>query len=416
MSGHGDTGGRAIARAWRRSAWLLGPALGLGCVLVALASCARSDENTTPPGADAQPLPMESNAEADAGDGGVSCDAGDPTCTTELVSCDDVAWCSVETGVGALDILTAVWGSGKNDVWAVGSGGSVLHYDGAAWKRSPTRVISTFFGVWGSGPNDVWAVSDTQVLLHSDGWKDGQATWTSFPTSVPTASTKLTLAIWGFGPEDIRIGAETFRDQSYRPGNTLLKTRGGELAWNPLFERSGTVLGIWGSSPTDVWMVVDNSEAVSHERGQTLHGTARGEDAASGGDPLVWTAVDSQSTVTLRAVWGSSASDVWSVGDFGTIRHLTPADTRWQPIASPTTARLRALWGSGPNDIWVVGDVGTILHWDGSTFEASTAQLPIGTKPDLWGVWGSGPNDVWIVGDGIALHYTGPKSGTRGGQ
>jgi len=70
---------------------------------------------------------------------------------------------------------------------------------------------------------------------------------------------------------------------------------------------------------------------------------------------------------------------------------------------------LHAIWGSGPNDIWVVGDSGTVLHYDGTSFEPSTVQLPLGRKPNLYGVWGSSANDVWIVGDGVALHYTGPK-------
>jgi len=107
-------------------------------------------------------------------------------------------------------------------------------------------------------------------------------------------------------------------------------------------------------------------------------------------------------------VWGSSASDVWAVGDKGTIRHIAAGDTQWEIVTSPTKEPLHGLWGSSPNDVWAVGDSGTILHWDGATWSPSVAALPVNKKkPHLYGIWGSGPDDVWIVGDGIALHHTG---------
>jgi hypothetical protein len=57
--------------------------------------------------------------------------------------------------------LSGVWGSGENDVWAVGSGGAIFHYNGLAWSFIDPPVSTDepeLFGVWGSGPNDVWAV------------------------------------------------------------------------------------------------------------------------------------------------------------------------------------------------------------------------------------------------------------------
>jgi hypothetical protein len=198
----------------------------------------------------------------------------------------------------------------------------------------------------------------------------------------------------------------------------------GGVGWVPRVGTT-TVYSIWGSSAADVWLVGDNSTYVTYQRAATFHGSPRitNLDAGEGGagdagpdlDPLVWTPFDSQAQARLYSVWGSSANDVWTVGALGTIRHITPSDERWQKVTSPTTATLRSIWGSGPNDIWAVGDEGTIIHYDGTSFTSSSAEFPIGRKPDLNGVWGSGPNDVWIVGDGIALHYTGPKPGVQGG-
>jgi hypothetical protein len=56
--------------------------------------------------------------------------------------------------------LRAVWGSGPEDVFAVGLDGTILHYDGSAWSAMDTPFSSSqsppsLYAVWGSGPNDV---------------------------------------------------------------------------------------------------------------------------------------------------------------------------------------------------------------------------------------------------------------------
>jgi hypothetical protein len=65
--------------------------------------------------------------------------------------------------------LTGVWGSGPNDVWAVGAGyrgqGCIItHWNGWTWSPGNSRHEGGLWGVWGSGPNDVWAVGTT--ILH----------------------------------------------------------------------------------------------------------------------------------------------------------------------------------------------------------------------------------------------------------
>ena len=53
-----------------------------------------------------------------------------------------------------------MWGSGPNDVFAVGANGTILHStnDGASWHAQTSGTTQTLYGVWGSGPNDVFAV------------------------------------------------------------------------------------------------------------------------------------------------------------------------------------------------------------------------------------------------------------------
>ncbi len=412
--------------------------LGVGLALGAIASAASASCAST---TDDDPNKLDASSTVPAADAGLTGVADAST-----VSCESVDWCTVPTPMSARWSFTSVWGTSKSDVWAVGSGGTILHYDGTAWTATQSEHLDTFHDVWGSGPNDVWAVSSSRLILHSTGVSNGAITWTSAPIA-PSANMEIfdvvpqrVFAVWGSGPNDVRLGTNATRVAVTSPDDSaftyqaavtqfLLGTGGdaGAYRWRAMPSGGDKVLGLWGSSATDVWLTLDNSTKVAHESGVILHGTTytggRPNPAALDGscngclpgctacsvidDPLVWTPVDSQSQVALESVWGSSADDVWAVGRRGTIRRFRTGDTRWQVVESPTTETLHRVWGSGPNDVWMVGDNGTILHFDGTTITPSTALFPTEHRPTLRGVWGSGPDDVWIVGDAIALHYTG---------
>jgi hypothetical protein len=345
-------------------------------------------------------------------DGG--CDASDPECVTTPVTCEEAAWCPTPTHVTSLYALTAVWGSGKGDVWAAGSGGTMIHWDGAVWTPttlpSPTAypIKNTFHALWGTGPNDVWAASATDVIFHMTGWQDGGATWERAPNGTDSEWNNAPIfAVWGDASGALRFGGRPFdmydpAGDFQGPGNEIVKVDvGGGIGWEGQFG-TATIHGYWGTV-LDLWIIGDNSTYVDWQLGLTLHGTR-----ASKGEPFVWTEVDSQSGVVLRGIWGSSPGDVWAVGDKGVIRHYSAGATQWEIVPSPTKETLHAIWGAADNDIWAVGESGAIIHWDGAAWAMSVAAFPVNKKkPHLYGVWGSGPNDVWIVGDGIALHSTG---------
>jgi hypothetical protein len=159
------------------------------------------------------------------------------------------------------------------------------------------------------------------------------------------------------------------------------------------------VRAIWGRADDDIWLVGD--------KGRTYHA-----GLADGG--VAFTAIESNTTRSLRAVWGADADDVWAAGDYGVVRKTSATATTWTSVDVPTTHDLHGLWGSSASDLWAVGKYGTILHFDGNEWTNATAAFPAGPKPHLYAVWGSGPDDVWIIGDGIALHRS--EQTTSGGQ
>src|SRR5437667_3316723 len=54
--------------------------------------------------------------------------------------------------------LSAVWSASAGDVFAVGLGGKILHYNGTSWTAQPSPTTADLAGVWGSSGTDVFAV------------------------------------------------------------------------------------------------------------------------------------------------------------------------------------------------------------------------------------------------------------------
>lgn len=115
----------------------------------------------------------------------------------------------------------AIWGSGPNDVWAVGGGRAALHFDGRAWAELPygVPVSGGFTAVWGSGPNSVFVGGESGTILR---W-NGQA-WSRM--AVPTDRAIVALA--GRSAADVYALAQSYSDTE---APTLLHWNG--RAWTP---------------------------------------------------------------------------------------------------------------------------------------------------------------------------------------
>ena len=169
--------------------------------------------------------------------------------------------------------LYGVWGSGPDDVFAVGTGGLILHSanDGQTWTAQASGTSAYLIGVWGSGPDDVFAVgkfpgSDNGVILHST---NGGASW-----QAQTAGIVSLLGVWGSGPDDVfAVGL----------GGAILHSSDDGATWQArnwwtrgVGRRRGSlddVFGVWGSGPDDVFAVTTHSGG---QGGLILHSTDDG--------------------------------------------------------------------------------------------------------------------------------------------
>ncbi len=101
----------------------------------------------------------------------------------------------------------------------------------------------------------------------------------------------------------------------------------------------------------------------------------------------------------LLDVWTADATAAWAVGELGFIYRWN--GTAWTRQTAPTTQRLNGVWAANASTVFAVGDSGTILRTTdgGGTWTVQTSP----TRNDVIGIWGTGPNAAVAVGVGGEL-------------
>ncbi len=156
----------------------------------------------------------------------------------------------------ATGALYDVWGTSANNVFAVGTAGTILNYNGTDWKLVNSGTVETLWGIWGSSEEDIFAVGSNGTILHFNGtrlykMKSGTqkglaAVCGSSPTDVYAVGWDgnvlhydgrqegcLAVSIYGDDSAEAKL-LRTFRDTvlSKTPeGNTIIKLY---YAWSPI--------------------------------------------------------------------------------------------------------------------------------------------------------------------------------------
>jgi hypothetical protein len=275
---------------------------------------------------------------------------------------------------GTTSDLHAVWGSGPNDVYAVGDNVIVHSTDGGStWVA--TTVSQTLDAVWGAGPNEVYAGGTT--LVESI---DGGKTWTQVNSAGPNAG-------WSAGPGDLFVGTAGLEYSS--DGGVSLSGCAFASVDFPI------VLAVWGAGPNDVYASVDN---INGSTALIVHTTDHAQTCNTYAPPA-GSGFDGISTI-----WGSSAADVYAAGTSG-VFHSTDSGMSWTQVGASVpvfgSGAATGMWGSAANDIYMVTSSGAQHSTNGTTWTSIAASA--GTA--LYGVWGSSGSDVYMVGmGGVILH------------
>ena len=158
-------------------------------------------------------------------------------------------------------------------------------------------------------------------------------------------------------------------------------------SWSAMTSGTGErLIGVWGASSSDIYAVGDDGTILQFD------GTG-------------WSAMVSGTSEDLHAVWGTSPSDIYAVGEVDGILHYD--GTAWSQVAS-AGENLLGVWGASPSDVYAVGSFGTIVHFDGTSWTLVLRVPEIVGGFGLTGVWGTSSSNIYAVGDaGTVLHYDG---------
>ncbi|MCP4104740.1 MAG: hypothetical protein GY749_04260 [Desulfobacteraceae bacterium] len=290
---------------------------------------------------------------------------------TQAPTTKPLLWETMETPVS--ENLSSIWGTSENNVFAAGSAGTILHFNGNEWTEMSASTLYYLRSIWGTSENNVFAVGEQGTILHYDG--NENSIWTKMETGT---STDL-RSIWGNSGSNVFAVGEQ---------GTILRYDG--INWETVLSPTlNTLCGIWGSSGNNVFSVGGswNSFIILHYDGSTTD---------------TWTEMPTDVLKDIPfSIWGSSRNNVFAVGNSGMIVHYS--GNLWKKTDSNTSKYLRDIWGSSRNNVFAAGVEGTILYYNGTGWD----KMRTDTSKDLYGIWGSSEEDVFVVGRrGTILRYS----------
>jgi len=168
-------------------------------------------------------------------------------------------------------------------------------------------------------------------------------------------------------------------------------------------------LGIYGSYLNDVAIIDENDVWVV---GNIETDTATYNAAHWDGNEWVFYSIAPEGFFgPITAVFAFSNNDVW-FGKYGLPIHFDGESfVKYSPSngGHPGQPSIEAIWGTTSSNIYFVGDNGSIVHYEGSTF----TKMASGTNTPIVDVWGRDENDIYFcqfnstTGHSGILHYDG---------
>jgi hypothetical protein len=230
--------------------------------------------------------------------------------------------------------------------FVVGWNNFLARWNGSTWTvdRPPAGIASfrVLQSVWSDGPSNAWAVGSAGTILRFNG-----SAWSVVSDSMKpvVSASEMYNGVWGSG-SDVWIAGD----------NGITRCRaGGSCAME---QQASGVYGIWGTSPTSIFAVGAGGKILRY------NGTS-------------WTTMSSPTSRLLVRLSGTSASDVWAVGD-SVVVHFD--GTQWADVSlggNPGYMRSRApsplqalfqigIWARTPKEVYLGSDYGMIARWDGT--------------------------------------------------
>jgi hypothetical protein len=270
--------------------------------------------------------------------------------------------------------LNAVTAVSAGNVWTAGqdSGSPQIdHWNGSSWKQSalPSGECSVFentcvlTGISGDSASDVIAVGNGVINSDSSAGWEAEALafrWTGSAWAQMTVPSSVT--------EDAMEHVQAF-------------------------------------SPTNAWAVGTGTSAT----------TGAAVATAVNWNGTIWTPVATPVSTTndlsINAISGTSASDIWVVGQTATPgyhnRQFTSVlmhynGSSWAQMTAPDQSGLLDVDAVSPDNAWAIAADGSVLTWNGQTWSVKT-QLAQGNTA----IAALSATDVWVAGVVSLTHFNG---------
>jgi hypothetical protein len=248
--------------------------------------------------------------------------------------------------------FSKIWGADGDHIWALGSTGPIMGWDGKAWTPQDPGTKSSLRSLRGSDAGHVWAGGDNGTIVHFDG-----ARWQPQIDGVPGA----VRGIHG------QPGGPLF---AVCDGGVILRASGGRFTRVPS-PSSSNLNSVWVQGPTLAFAV--------GEAGTILRW-----------DGTAWQSMPSPTVETLNSVWGSDATHVWAVSEGGSVLSYSGASFT---LDRRVTTRLSAVWGLDADHVWAATENGKLL-----TLRGRPAEIDTGAGVRLYGLGGLDEKHLWAVG------------------
>lgn len=284
-----------------------------------------------------------------------------------------------------LDDITITWddtlsadlygidSTATDDVWTVGSGGAIYHWDGDSWSEDVSPTSETLLAVSAVASGDIWAVGENGTVVHYDGSGWSLSTdlggYTLYGLDMVSASEGWIVGsdgkIFSYNgsswTEFADLGTWNLRDidMLYADDGWLIAEEGGSNTrtyhWNgsnwSTYYDLGTDLAMFSIdiiSATDVWLTGYG------DRVYRWNGSAWSYDYDNGYD-------------YSYGIDMASPTDGWIAADAGRMWRLE--NDVWESQESDTANTLRSVHivSVDPYEVWIVGLSGTALHYSESS-------------------------------------------------
>jgi len=246
-----------------------------------------------------------------------------------------------------LAMLRRLWGSGPDDLWAVGDRGLVVHFDGRTWRKVPSGTSADLLGMAGRERGDAWIVGNNGTLLRIKGTTCSSEDLRNDAgvSSVPGGAALLDVWVAADGTAWVAGGI---------PGDNPMAVLGRREGSRWIFDHDDgqPLTAVWGEGPDNVWARGDDS--VVHWNGHYLIAHPR------------------EKLPNRRGRHGYAGG--WRLGKDLALTHPArpspPSET-----GQKNARRVHDFWAFGPDDVWAATRSG-LLHFDGRTWNEVPLEAP----------------------------------------